>query len=136
MEVSCIPCYCANFISRKEVSPSLFLAELPPQLLEAQDTTESGKQTSEALVALLSPRTAKINTKEKQDLKNIIENDLVLSATALTTFQQCAYNRRKRHISSLFHHIYTRQVSVFLIIVKAVSYKENIFCIEAKIIYF
>ena len=51
-------------------------------------------------------------------------------------FQQCAYNRRKRHISSLFHHIYTRQVSVFLIIVKAVSYKENILCIEAKVIYF
>ncbi len=76
--------------STKMVYPSIFLEDLPKDLIKEVDTTDLEKSTAKILENNLTPQTDTVLPKEDEYLNEILK-DFKLSPTALNTYLSCHY---------------------------------------------
>lgn len=76
--------------SAKMIYPSIFLEDLPKELIEEVDTSKLEKSTAKILENNLTPQTDTVLPNEDEYLKEILK-DFKLSPTALNTYLQCHY---------------------------------------------
>ena len=76
--------------STKMAYPSIFLEDLPKELVEKVDTTKLEESTAKILENNLTPHTDTILPNEDEYLKEILK-DFKLSPTALNTYLSCHY---------------------------------------------
>jgi len=89
--------------SARETSPSLFIHELPTELLKENDTFEHTHTQKELLVKLLQesePNDTVSGESEQHFLHSLVEK-YKLSATALNTYLECAYKFKLNHLLNI-----------------------------------
>ncbi len=76
----------------KEVSPSMFISEIPPSNLNLASVDNISQGSPSHLTKILTPSSDSTNpsSKEQAFLKNLV-SDFTLSATSLNSYLECAY---------------------------------------------
>jgi DNA helicase-2/ATP-dependent DNA helicase PcrA len=82
----------------RENAPSLFLSELPTSLIEEKKVDTAIEDVMAALKSLVSPTPPRVGQDERKYLKTLINDELQLSASAITTYQQCGYKFKLRYL--------------------------------------